>query len=392
MTVNTVSDPSRGKTSAPVTRLSLPDHDTPRRSVSDALFGDLLPQDRQRFGLPQDDAATARSARMHVLATTHPEQRNAAIRHIKKTSAPPRLPGAPASPWHLRTRSWIEVIRRVGVGISENRVSLVAAGVTFFGLLALFPAITALVSIFGMFADSQAILDNLDTLDRFLPDGAAGLIRGQITAIVNAPGRALGLATFIGIATALYSSMAGMRALIKALNMAWFQSENRGFIKLNLMAFILTLGAMLMVMAFVLAISILPPLVRLLTANPAAATAAAWARWPLLLVLLLIALAVLYRVAPNRADAKWQWISPGALFATVALIAASLLFSWYTANFANYNKTYGALGAAVVLMIWLWIACMVLLVGAQLNSEIERQIQSENGIPLEDDDADEAAA
>lgn len=347
-------------------------------SVTEAFFGEIPPEMRRRFGL--DPAAAAEG-------TAGQSGRNAGIKAAKAAGGPPTRPGAPSSPWQLGRASWLELGKRVAREISKDRVTSVAAGVTFFSLLALFPAITALVSIYGLFADQQTVVENLNALQRILPGEAIGLIREQVVKIAEAPAQALGIATVIGLLTALYSSMGGMKALIQALNIAWFQTETRGFVRLNLLALALTLGAILLIITLVVAISVLPAVLQALTGSERVADWARWLRWPLMIAALMVALAVLYRFAPDKDDNAWHWISPGAVVATFGLVVASLLFSWYAANFAHYNETYGSLGAAIALMMWLWIACTVVLVGAEINSEVERQIQKENGIPLEDDGA-----
>lgn len=351
----------------------------PRPTVTDALFGELTPEARERFGLDAPDLPAG--GRSSGGAT------NAAIKAAKAAGAPPLVANGPATPWDLSRRSWIEIAGRVYREIGKDRVPSVSAGVTFFGLLALFPAITAFVSIYGLFFDSETIVGHIALLERFLPAGAVDLIRKQIVSIVEAPARALGLATIIGLLTALYSANGGMKALIEALNVAWFEKEGRGFIKLNLISLSFTLGAIVLVMVLLGLITILPAILRALQFGQLGETLVTFLRWPLMIAALTVALAVIYRWGPDKDDAEWHWISPGALFATAGLLIASLLFSWYAANFANYNETYGSLGAAIGLMMWLWIASMVVMLGAEINSEVERQIQKENGIPLEDDSA-----
>lgn len=353
---------------------------TSRPSVADALFGDLTPEDRARFGL--DTPQGSGNAPASDIGAS-----NAAIKQVKQATSPPLIPGAPASPLKLSPGSWVEIGKRVVREIGKDRVTSVAAGVTFFGILALFPAITALVSIYGLFFDSATIVSHIAMLEQFLPAGAVEIIRNQIVSIVEAPSQALGIATIVGLLTALYSANGGMKALIDALNIAWYQSETRGFVKLNLVSLAFTLGGIVLVISMLGLITVLPAVLGALPLGPATEGIVSFARWPLMVAGLMVALAVLYRWAPNKTDATWHWISPGAVFATFGLLVASLLFSWYAANFANYNETYGSLGAAIGLMMWLWIASMVVMVGAEINSEVERQIQKENGIPLEDDRA-----
>jgi len=344
-----------------------------RLSVTDALFGDLPPETRRAYGLPE------------VAPGDLPETGKAGtVDAIKAATPPEQIPGGPDSPWELSKSSWMEVLKRVFEEISKDRVMSVAAGVTFFGLLALFPAITAFVSIFGLIADASTIGSLTDMMDRLLPGEAAGLLEDQITAILDAPSASLSIATVIGLGFALYSAMGGAKALIEALNVAWFETEKRGFLKLNLVALAFTLGAIVLLIVMIGVIAVVPILLEWLPLGGMTETVVAWVRWPIMFGVLLIALAALYYWGPDKRDAAWHWISPGALLASVGLVVASLLFSWYVANFGNYNKTYGSLGAVIILMTWLWIAAMVVMMGAELNSEAERQVAKEKGLPLKD--------
>ena len=199
------------------------------------------------------------------------------------------------------------------------------------------------------------------------------------------------VAGIVAILVALWSANGGMKALIEALNIAWFETEKRGFIKLNLLSLALTLSAIVGVIVMIGLVAILPVLMRTLLAGSRIEGILNWLRWPLLAGMLILGLAVIYRFGPSKDNPKWQWISPGAVLATLGLLIASILFSWYTANFANYNETYGSLGAAVATMMWLWIAAIVVLMGAEVNSEVERQIKIENGVaPKSREDLDRA--
>lgn len=293
---------------------------------------------------------------------------------------PPRIPGAPKNPWELSRASWFAVFKRLIHELGADRVTSVAGGVTFFSLLALFPAITALVSIYGLVADPASIADSLSMLDAILPESAIELIGGQVAAIASASDASLSIAGVAAIVIALWTANGGMKALIEAMNIAWFETEKRGFIRLNLVSMAMTLGAILGIIVIMVLVAVLPILLAAVMAGTWVEAVVAWLRWPLLLGIVMTGLAVLYRFGPSKEDPVWQWISPGALLATAGLLIASALFSWYVANLANYNETYGSLGAAVVMMMWLWIAAIVVLVGAELNSEVERQIKIENGV------------
>ncbi|MFI0395444.1 YihY/virulence factor BrkB family protein [Paracoccus jiaweipingae] len=331
------------------------------RGIWQALTGDLDDATRRRAGLlppPPDPRSKAQR------------------RHDTIIAAP-----GPDTPWQLSAKSWLAVARRAWSEIGRDRVTSVAAGVTFYALLSLFPAITALVSIYALLADPNTIQQHLSTLSAFLPEGAMGIISDQVGAIAQSPRNALSAAGAVAILLALYSTMGGTKALLDALNMAWFQTEKRGFIRLNLVAFLFTIGAIGAVIAMLAIVAVIPALLAWLPLGPLADAALQYLRWPVMFGGLLLGLAVLYRWGPSRDDAAWHWISPGALLASVGLVAASLLFSWYAANFANYNETYGSLGAVIGLMMWLWIAAMVVMVGAELNAAVERQILLENGLP-----------
>ncbi|HRO14491.1 MAG TPA: YihY/virulence factor BrkB family protein [Paracoccus sp. (in: a-proteobacteria)] len=350
--------------------------------VYDALFGELPPGWRERKGLP---STPGKGPMQRSAGKGKGKSRGKTDDTDANLPPPPLIPGAPNSPWELSRASWIKIAKRVWTEFSHDRVTSVAGGVTFFGLLALFPAITALVSIYGLIADRSTMMQDLSSLTTILPGSAVDLIAQQTQSIVSAPATALSLAGVFSILLALWSANGGMKALIEALNVAWFEREKRGFIKLNLISLTLTLGAILTVILLIGIIAVVPAVLTLVVAGPLVENLVSILRWPLMMGVLLLGLAVIYRWGPNKEDAHWQWITPGAVLATVGLIVASMLFSWYAANFANYNKTYGSLGAAVVLMIWLWIGAIVVMTGAELNSEVERQIKIENGVTPKDD-------
>ena len=344
-------------------------------SVTDALFGDLPPEARERFGLPEPASPS----------------RSSADSGEPKPDLAVRTGDGPDTPTDLSWSSWKHILKRVYGQISEDRVSSVAGGMTFFGLLALFPAITAFVSIFGLVADRSTITRLTGMMERFMPGEAATLIEDQINSILDAPSQSLSIALIISILAALYSAMGGAKSLIGGLNIAWFEQEKRGFLQLNLIALAFTLGAIALLGLMIAVIAVVPVVLGWFPLGELTETLVAWLRWPITFGVLLVALAAIYRWGPAKTDPAWQWITPGALFAAVGLIVASLLFSWYAANFGSYNKTYGSLGAVVVLMMWLWIASIVVLIGAELNSEVERQIAKENGVSIGDENETDSA-
>jgi membrane protein len=286
---------------------------------------------------------------------------------LKVEARPAATPAPPRSGWPF----WKAILLRVYQQIGDDRVLALAAGVVFYALLALFPAITALVSSYALFADAKTIGDHLSSLASVMPVGAFGIVSDQVARIVIGATGKLSIAFVIALALAIWSANAGMKAIIDALNVAYGVKERRSFIVLNAVSLVFTIGALAAALVALGAIVIVPVV---LTYLPFETTAAMlqWLRWPALGILLLLALAVLYRFGPDHAGARWHWITPGAVFAALAWLAGSVLLSWYLANFADYNATYGSLGAAIGLMTWMWVSTIVVLVGAELNAELDR--------------------
>jgi membrane protein len=257
--------------------------------------------------------------------------------------------------------------------IGEDRLLAVAAGVVFYALLALFPALTAIVSLYGLFANASTITDHLSIAAGILPGGAIDIIREQVMRLVSKGDAKLGFGFILGLGIAIWSANAGMKAIIDALNVVYEEKEKRGFIKLNLVSLAFTLAAIIALLMALGAVVLLPLLLARLGFVNGPATLAQYGRWPVLLVLVIVGLALIYRFGPSRREARWQWLSVGSVFAAIAWLCSSALLSWYLGSFAHYDATYGSLGAAIGMMMWMWISAIVILFGAQLNSEIEHQ-------------------
>jgi membrane protein len=274
-------------------------------------------------------------------------------------------------PQQIPPRGWLDIAKRTAKEVKQDQVPLLSAGVAFYTLLALFPAVIAGVSIYGLVADPDTVRDQIEKLTQMLSPSTADLVGEQIKQVTGAAGGALGLATVIGILTALWSASSGMKALITGVNLAYDETETRKFAKLRGLSLALTLGAMVLLgVALFLIVGF--PAVANNWPTPLAWTAGIL-RWVLLAVLLVVALAALYRLAPNRDEPKWTWVSWGSVVATVLWILASVGFSIYANSFGNYNKTYGALAGVIILMFWLFLTSFVVLVGAELNTEMELQ-------------------
>ena len=277
------------------------------------------------------------------------------------------------SPFHIPWQGWKDIFWRTYQRIGEDRLLATAGGVVFFGLLAIFPAVTALVSCYGLFADPSTISANLQTLATMLPEGSFQIVEDQVARVVSHGHGTLGVTFLFGFALAIWSANAGVKAIFDALNVAYEEREKRSFIRLNLVSLAFTVGGIVALMLMVAAVVAFPLALNHLGLKPDSKLIVAFARWPLLFVILLVALAILYRFAPSRDAPRWQWLSIGAITATLLWIAGSALLSWYLSEFANYNATYGSLGAAIGLMMWMWVSAIVIMFGAELNSEIERQ-------------------
>ncbi|HEV7873871.1 MAG TPA: YihY/virulence factor BrkB family protein, partial [Enterovirga sp.] len=277
----------------------------------------------------------------------------------------------------IPARGWMDIAWRVYEEIGNDRILAVAAGVTFYALLALFPAIAAFVSLYGLFADPGTINDHLASLAGLLPGGAIDVIGDQVKRITSKPGGTLGLAFFSGLAISLWSANAGMKAIFDALNVAYGESEKRNFIWLNLQSLAFTFGALVFLAIGVTVVVVVPVALNYLGLGSLGEWLIRIGRWPAMFVIILLALAVLYRYGPSRDLPRWRWVTPGSILAAAGWIIFSMLFSWYVGSFGSYNETYGSLGAAIGFLTWVWLSTTIVLVGAELNAEIEHQTKKD---------------
>ncbi len=278
-----------------------------------------------------------------------------------------------SNPLQIPFAGWKDILWRTYQQINDDRLLATAAGVVFFGLLAVFPAITALVSSYGLFADASTIGANLQTMAVMLPQGSFQIVQDQIARVLTKGETALGATFLFGLGLAIWSANAGVKAVIEALNVVYGEREKRGFFRLNLLSLAFTTGAIMALMLMVSAVVALPLALDHLGLGQDVKTIVSLARWPLMFAILLAALGVLYRFGPSRRAARWEWLSIGTLVAALLWIGGSSLLSWYLSNFGNYDATYGSLGAAIGLMMWMWMSAIIVLCGAELNSEIEHQ-------------------
>jgi membrane protein len=276
-------------------------------------------------------------------------------------------------PTQVPPQGWQDILWRTWKEMGDDRLTLVAAGATYYLLLAIFPTLTAFVSLYGLIADPRTVAEHVELVSSIVPAGGIELIREQLTRLTEQGNATLGLALVISVAIALWSSSTGVKTMFEAMNIAFDEREERGFIKLNLLALAFTLGGIVGSLLMVGVVVVLPMVLGFLGLSRGLEWLVQGIGYLLVAGLLFVGLLLLYRFGPDRQQAKWRWLLPGAAFAVVGVLVASLLFSWYSANFANYDKTYGSLGALIGFLTWIWISVIVVLLGAELNAELEHQ-------------------
>lgn len=276
-------------------------------------------------------------------------------------------------PGEIPARGWKDIALRIHRGIGADRILAISAGVVFFMLLAIFPGIAGLIALYGLFADPVTIGRHLDLMAGVVPGGGLEIIRGEVERLTAQPQQRLGLAMIASLAISLWSANGGMKALFDALNVVYHESEKRGFIALNALSLAFTLGTIAFMLMAIVVITVLPVALEYVGLSRGTELLLRIGRWPALLLVVSLAIALIYRYGPSRDEPQWTWISPGSALAALLWLVASLAFSWYAENFGSYNKTYGSLGAVIGFMTWMWISTIVILVGAKLNAEIEHQ-------------------
>jgi len=280
-------------------------------------------------------------------------------------------------PTDIPAPGWKEILTRVFKEFTKDRVMLVAAGTTFYLLLAMVPAMTAFISVYGLFADPASVQEHIAFIQDYMPGGGKELIGEQLTRLSQQPNAGLGFALAISLALALWSANAGMKALFEAMNVAYDESEKRGFVKLTLTSLAFTLGAIVLLLGIIGVVVVMPLVVESIGLGSLTELVVKIGSAVVLIVAALVGLSALYRWGPSRREAQWKWITPGALVAVAIAMIGSLLFSWYVANFGSYNETYGSLGAIIGFMTWLWIMVAFVITGGELNAEMEHQTRED---------------
>ena len=295
------------------------------------------------------------------------------------TSKPSSDPTTPTAIEHAP--GLVGVAKAVFSRFGQDNISLIAAGIAFYVLAAIFPALAALVSIYGLFADPGQVANRVSGLEGVLPPEALKIITDGLNNFAHKSGSQLSFALLISLVLALWSARAGMTSVMTGLNIAYEETEKRSFLMQNVTALALTLGGIIFVLVAIVAVAVVPAALALLHADGFAMQVLALARWPALAALVVIGFAVVYRYAPSRSNPNWTWISWGSGIAAVLWIAGSLVFSLYVSHFGSYQATYGALASVVVLLLWFWVSAVVLLLGAEIDDEINLR-DSKTNSPL----------
>jgi membrane protein len=283
-----------------------------------------------------------------------------------------------SSPTDVSKRGWIDIAKRTWAEAGEDNLELVAGGVAFYAFLAFVPFLAAFVLSYGLIADPASVVGHMGTLTNVMPESAAEIIGDQLMSMTEVETTTTGFALLLAIGIALYGAMRGAMGIMTALNIVYAVEESRGFVRRYAMAIAMTMGAVLAMFMAVLAISALNFVEDLLPDLGGVVHLALQGGFLLLATAaVILLLALIYRYGPNRSEAKWRWITPGSAIATVVWLAGTLGFGFYVSNFGNYNATYGSLGAVVVFLTWLYLSAYILLLGAELNSELEEKVSQD---------------
>lgn len=263
--------------------------------------------------------------------------------------------------------------------ISENNISLISAGVAFFAMLSLFPALAALIAVLGLISDPVVVVAQLEEIRGFLPDDVYRIVNDQVVSLVSTRADKLGWAGLLSVLAALWSARAGVGAMMIGLNSV-YNERNRGAARHYFRALLLTIGLVAVGIVALLTVVVAPVVLAFIPLGPFGNFIADIVRWSIAITVLLAGVGVLYRYGPNRRPARIQWLSFGAILAVVSWALVSVGFSYYVANFGNYNQVYGSIGAVIAMLVWLWISSFLVLLGASLNAQIELRTRPDSTI------------
>ncbi len=276
----------------------------------------------------------------------------------------------------IKASGWKIILLRVKDQITENNVGIVSAGVAFYAFLAIFPALMALISIYGLAMDPENVQRQISSLSDMMPEQAFSIVEGQIKEFTSTSGKALSWGTVLGILFSLWSANKGTKSLFTGVDIAYDTNDTRNFIWQNALTLLFTFGAILILILSMVLIVVFPALVDQLGLPAQIESLITWLRWVILALLVVFFLCLIYKFAPVRPNPSLKMVFPGSLVATLIWLGASWGFSYYVSNFGSYGKVYGSISAVVILMLWLLLTSWMVLLGAELNSETERYAKS----------------
>jgi membrane protein len=285
-----------------------------------------------------------------------------------------RGPSVDRSPADITSRGWKEIARGIFHNVADHRLLVLGAGSAFYTILALSPTLAALVSLYGLFADAERVTDFPAALSGLLPPNIIDVLRDQVQTVGHHARGTLGATLGISLALSLWSANRAAKALIDALNIVYGERERRGLVRLNLASLCVAASAVVMAVIALGGTVVLPLVLQSIALASVTETLLRIVRWPFLLAVGTLALALLYYLAPDRERPRWRWVSSGSAAASVLWLICSILFSWYATHVANFGRTYGSLGGIVALMLWLWLSIVVILLGAEIDAEMEEKV------------------
>ncbi len=276
------------------------------------------------------------------------------------------------SPKKIKLKGWKKILLGVKDRIGENNLAIVAAGVAFYAFLAIFPALMALLSLYGLAVNPEQAEQQISQLSGMMPEEAFSIIKDRVENLISTPGNTLGWGTALGILMSLWSANAGTKSLFTGVDIAYDTKNDRGFIKQNALTLLFTLGFIITLLFSMALIVVFPAAVHAFGLPENIDTLVSWLRWPLLAAIVIFVISLVYKYAPFRKSPKFKWVVVGAAVATFLWLVLSLGFSFYVSNFGNYGEMYGSISAVVILMLWLFLTSFIILLGAELNAETER--------------------
>lgn len=287
------------------------------------------------------------------------------------------------SPNQIPASGWKDVLLRVKDQIVSDHIGVVAAGVAFYFFLALFPFLTLVISTYGLVTDPGQVEQHMEQLAAFLPQEAQAMLTERLQSIASKAGDTLGWGVLLGILISLWSANSGTKSLFEGVNIAYDEEDQRSFLKLNALTMLFTLGGIVIGSICAVLVIGFPALVSHLGLPSTLEAVISWGRWPLLFLVVMLSISLVYKFAPNRNNPKFKWVSWGSAIATTLWVAGSLLFSWYVTNFGEYSEAYGPIASVIILMLWFNLTSYIILLGAEINAELEHQTAKDTTIGVE---------